>query len=172
MNSIARDSRGRTHGENRSVMPESSQGDPPLVEVSIFDPETHLRTHYEVRTKVANQSVSRDPHGGPDASNSPALKVEDLGVKDIEGLDARGTRRTFTISAAASGTGAPLEVVDEYWYSEDLHLNLLVSHRDPRLGVRTFTVTHLNREEPPESLFEVPVGYTMLDSTSSASLAK
>jgi len=38
------DSRGRTHGENRSVMPESSQGDPPWSGFYL-DPETHLETH-------------------------------------------------------------------------------------------------------------------------------
>src|ERR1035441_9403383 len=39
INIIGRDSQGRTHGENRVVVPNSFQGEPPLVEVIVFDPE-------------------------------------------------------------------------------------------------------------------------------------
>ena len=71
--------------------------------------------------------------------------------------------------AAAGYSGArmhvPIEVVDEEWYSEDLHINLLVRHFDPRVGVQTVGVSGLKREEPPASMFQVPLGYKIVDET-------
>ena len=78
---------------------------------------------------------------------------------------AKGIRRSLTIPAQASGTGAPVTVVDEYWYSEDLHMNLLVRHTDPRTGVQTVALSNINREEPPPAFFEVPEGYKTVDMT-------
>ena len=54
---------------------------------------------------------------------------------------------------------------DEYWYSEELHINLLAKHRDPRTGELTLRVTQLNRNEPAVELFEVPPGYKVVDMT-------
>jgi hypothetical protein len=89
--------------------------------------------------------------------------VEDLGSNIIEGFDAKGTRRTLTIPA--NGTGATITVVDEYWYSEDLHLNLLLLHNDPRTGVQTISLSNIQREEPAQEFFEVPQGYKIVDMT-------
>jgi hypothetical protein len=50
-------------------------------------------------------------------------------------------------------------VVDEYWYSEDLRLNMLAIHRDPRTGETTTTVTQVSRREPDPAIFEIPAGY-------------
>ena len=58
-----------------------------------------------------------------------------------------------------------MAIVDEFWYSEDLHLNLLMRHSDPRLGMRTFSATNISRDEPPLSLFEL-AGYKIVDATS------
>ena len=168
LNEIGRDARGRTHGENRLPVPESFSGEPPLVEVVVYDPQTHLRTVYDVRTHTARQWKQSEPHGGPNAP-APQVTIEDLGYRNVEGMEARGTRRTFTIPADKSGTGAPLAVVDEYWYSEDLHLNVLMRHTDPRIGVKTFTVTRIRREEPPQSFFELE-GYRMIDASTQADM--
>jgi hypothetical protein len=91
------------------------------------------------------------------------VKVEDLGSAIIDNINARGTRRTLTIPAQVSGTGAPLTVVDEYWYSEDLHLDVLLLHNDPRTGLQTIALSGINREEPPQAFFEVPQGYKIVD---------
>ena len=58
-----------------------------------------------------------------------------------------------------------MTVVDEYWYSEDLHVNLLVRHSDPRTGVQTVALSDIKREEPPPAFFEVPEGYKTVDMT-------
>jgi len=54
-------------------------------------------------------------------------------------------------------------VVDEYWYAEDIRLNLLEKHNDPRKGDFTTTVTQVTRAEPAGELFVVPTGYKVVD---------
>jgi hypothetical protein len=56
-------------------------------------------------------------------------------------------------------------VVDEYWYSPDLHVNLLLRHNDPRTGMQTVTLTDIKREEPAPEFFQIPDGYKNVDMT-------
>lgn len=167
VNLIGRDSRGRTHGEMRSRVPESFQGMPPLIEVHLFDPQTRLQTVYEPATHIARRQLRPEPRlpvDQPGVSN-PQVQVEDLGSDAIENIDVKGTRRIVIIPAEANGTGAPLTVVDEYWYSEDLHVNLLLRHSDPRTGEQTVTLSQIVREEPAQEFFEVPQDYKIVDMT-------
>jgi hypothetical protein len=167
VNLIGRDSRGRTHGEMRSRVPESSREMPPLSEVHIYDPQTRVGTIWYPATHIA---VRRKQPGTPTTANvaytpNPLVKVEDLGTTTIDHIDAKGTRRTVIIPAEANNTGAPIAVVDEYWYSEDLHVNLLLLHNDPRTGLQTVALTDIKREEPPQPFFEVPADYKIVDLT-------
>ena len=169
INLIGRDSRGRIHNERRRLMPELFRGDPQLIEVHIFDPQTRLNTFYDPASHIARQRLLPEPiktasQFVPYQSN-PQVKVEELGTTTLNGLYAKGTRRTFTVPAKFSGTGAPVEVVDEYWYSEDLHINLLVRRTDPRTGVQTVGISSIKREEPAPAFFEVPEGYKTVDMT-------
>jgi hypothetical protein len=162
INLIARDSNGRTHNETRRLMPESFHGSPQLVGIRLFDPQTRIRTTCDPSTHIASrQFIPKKPKAAD--SPNPWVHVEDLGITTLDGLPAKGTRRTFTISAGASGTGEPVEIQDEDWYSGDLHINLLVRHSDPRIGVQTTAVSAVKREEPPAAMFEVPQGYQILD---------
>lgn len=164
INLIARDSKGRTHNETRRLMPEYFHGSPQLMSVRLFDPETRIRTTYDPGTHIARrQFIPKQPKATD--IPSPLIHIDDLGVTTLDGLPCKGTRRSFTVSPAASGTGEPIEIEDEDWYSEDLHINLLVRHSDPRIGVETVAVSGLKREEPPASMFEVPQGYKILDVT-------
>jgi hypothetical protein len=171
INLVGRDARGRTHGENRNMVTESFQGMPQLNEVHLFDPQTRLQVVYEPATHIARRNVRREPPGlaNPQGSMAqrtmPQVRVEDLGATVIDNIDVKGTRRTLTIPAQFSSTGAPLTVVDEYWYSEDLHVNVLLRHNDPRTGLQTIALSDLKREEPPQSFFEVPAGYKIVDMT-------
>jgi hypothetical protein len=162
INLIARDSNGRTHNEFRRLMPEYFHGSPPLMSVRLFDPLTRIRTIYDPALHVATQQLlPRQPRAS--SFPNPFMRVEDLGTSLLNGLQAKGTRRIYAIAAAASGTGIPLEIEDEDWYSEDLHINLLVRHSDPRIGVQTVGVADLKREEPPAAMFQVPAGFQILD---------
>ena len=162
VNLIARDSMGRTHNEVRRLMPESFHGSPELMEVRLFDPQTRLRTIYYPATHLASRQVIPIQ---PKLAAFPNHWVsrEDLGATTLNGLEAKGTRRTFTVSAYASGTGEPVKVADEFWYSEDLHLDLLVHRIDPRSGEQTAGVSGVKREEPPATMFALPQGYKVVD---------
>jgi hypothetical protein len=164
INLIARDSVGRTHSETRRLMPEYFHGTPMLMNVHLFDPQTRIRTVYDPTLHVATQeTIPKQPKAANLAN--PTLRVEDLGVSTLNGLQTKGTRRIFTIPAKASGIRRPVEIEDEEWYSEDLHIDLLVRHSDPRIGTNTIGVSNLKREEPPASMFEVPAGYKILNLT-------
>lgn len=56
-------------------------------------------------------------------------------------------------------------VTDEIWYSDELHLNMLVKHDDPRTGQQTVTVTHVDRNEPNPAMFQIPADYKVVDET-------
>ena len=108
----------------------------------------------------------------PKASSGNNVRLEDLGASALDGIDVHGYRRTITLSTESTGTGKPVTVVDEYWYSEELRINLLSKHSDPRTGDITITVTHLNRAEPDADLFEIPQGYKVVDLTPEAAGAQ
>jgi hypothetical protein len=164
INLIARDSEGRTHNEVRRLMPEYFHGSPQLMSVRLFDPLTRLRTDLDPSLHVARrQVVPKKPREA--VAPNPAVRIEELGTTAMNGLEAKGTRHITTIPAKASGTGDPVEIEDEFWYSEELHLNLLVRHTDPRVGAETVGVSNLKREEPPASMFQIPAGYQVLDVT-------
>ena len=59
----------------------------------------------------------------------------------------------------ADNGGKSVVITDEYWYSEDLRINLALKHNDPRTGGVTMTVTGINRSEPDPARFEIPAGY-------------
>jgi hypothetical protein len=115
---------------------------------------------------TVNQPPLTIPPGFFDASPTgdsvPAsqfTKKEDLGVQDIEGLPAHGVRETQTIAGENSGE---VELSDEYWYSNDLRINVTIKHSDPRSGAVVMTVTQIDRAEPNPAFFEIPEGYERL----------
>jgi hypothetical protein len=90
-------------------------------------------------------------------------KKESLGTRVIEGVSAEGTRSTLTIPAGEIGNVAPIEIIDESWYSPELQVPIMTSHHDPRSGDTIYRLTNINRNEPARSLFEVPSDYRIVD---------
>ncbi len=86
---------------------------------------------------------------------------ESLGKQVFEGVEAEGTRSTFTIPAGEIGNERPIEVVNERWYSPELQMVVMSRHTDPRFGETIYRLTNISRDEPGKSLFEVPAGYTV-----------
>jgi hypothetical protein len=156
---IARDSQGRIYNERRQLVSPSYTGHPPILSVHIFDPETRLSIFVNPATRIARQFTLSQPIPRPPTNG------EDLGSQVMENVLAHGIRVTRTVLAAASGTGKPVIVTDEYWYSDELHLNMLVKHDDPRTGQQTVSVTRLSRTEPDEAVFKVPAGFKIVDET-------
>jgi hypothetical protein len=173
---IARDSRGRIYAEGHQNVPLTSSQEPPLMIIHIYDPETRMNLLLDPYTHVARQrTLPGPPNTVPpynwaqlNATFTPAdqnVQLEDLGTSVMQGMDVHGYRRSVTLTQKVSGTPQPIVVTDEYWYSQDLRINLMVKHTDPRTGVLTVTVTKLDRVEPSAEMFDVPPGYKVVDMT-------
>jgi hypothetical protein len=145
-------------------MPQYFHGSPETISVHIFDPLTGILTVYDpIRHIARRQFAPKMATAVPPAKRS--VRIQDLGTTTLNGLLARGTRRTETMPDYESETDEAITLEDETWYSEDLHLVLLVRHSDSRVGVQTIGVSNLKREEPPASMFQVPQGYRILNVT-------
>jgi hypothetical protein len=169
---MARDSIGRIHNESRAFLPANSADTPPIMEIHLYDPRTRISTQLNAHTHTFRTfTVSHPPStvpptvrfGSPSGVGVPQSdfsKEEDLGTQEIEGVSARGVRETQIIPAKSSETGKEITVTDEYWYSDELRINVMMKHNDPRKGITTLTVTHITRGEPDPALLEIPEGYT------------
>ena len=167
---VARDSRGRIYNVFRALAPANFPGTPPTVRVHFYDPQSRSYTYlYPRQHTYTTGTVNHPPAAEPadlvasPAGNSTPLnqftKGEDLGTHPVEGVSAHGVRETQTIPAANSSTGKEIVLTDEYWYSDDLHMNVMVKHSDPRTGSVTVTLTQATRTDPDPSLFQIPEGY-------------
>ncbi len=101
--------------------------------------------------------------GGPNFAFSGKMNAnkESLGTQMIEGVQAEGTRVTFTIPAGEIGNEQPINIVSEKWYSPELQVVVMTRRSDPRSGETTYRLTNINRSEPARSLFEVPSDYAL-----------
>lgn len=165
---VARDGQGRIHNEMSAFIPAASPQTPPVIRILLYDPQTRISTQIDLRkrtfsTRTLNHPPATEPpsirFAAPDGNAPPSefTQQEDLGIRDFEGVQAHGMRETQTV--AESG-GKKVQVTDEYWYSQDLRINLIVKHIDPRKGTTTVTVTQITRTEPDPAAFDVPQGYT------------
>jgi hypothetical protein len=84
---------------------------------------------------------------------------EDLGARNIEGVDCTGTRQTSTIPAGAIGNEKPISIVTETWFSEAIGAVVESISDDPRYGKTTYQLTNLQLSEPPRSLFDPPANF-------------
>lgn len=167
---IARDSRGRIHNESRTLLPASSNETPRIESVHVYDPSTRLSTRWTTESRTfSTMTVNHPPATVPPAHLASSAgaslpgndytREEDLGNRDIGGVSAHGVRESQTVLPEAGDKAKLVEITDEYWYSEDLRINLMVKHSDPREGTVTLTVGQITREEPDPALFKVPEGY-------------
>ncbi len=172
LSAIARDGHGRIFNERRPLIPATETATPPILSIHIYDPQTRMNTFIDPQNRLAWQSTLNRPPSSlppevgsiPVAGSTPAspyVKEEDLGTRKMEGVDVHGIRDTQTIPADANN-GKGVTVVDEYWYSDELRLNMLAIHKDPRTGEQTTTVTQLDRREPDPAIFEIPAGYKVM----------
>jgi hypothetical protein len=113
--------------------------------------------------------ISRTISSGA-APNPPV--VEQLGTQSIEGVQAQGTRTTFTIPAGQIGNSQPIQIVDEVWRSPDLQVIVQSTHSDPRMGTTSYTLSNISRSDPSPALFQVPAEYTIKDAPAATSIQK
>ncbi len=167
---IARSSSGRIYNELRQLVPSSYQGDPQLLSVHIYDPNNRLNIFYQPFTRIARESYLRQPPRPPanavparTPANNPDFKEEQLGTQPLSGLTLTGIRKTRIIPAATSTTGKDIVITDEYWYSPELSIYMIIKHNDPRTGEQIVAVSEVERHEPEAALMSVPSGYKVVD---------
>jgi hypothetical protein len=171
---VARDSQGRIYNVFRELVPVSGNITPPIIRIHFYDPQTRSYTYlYPQRRTYLTGMVNHPPATGPadlvasPLGNSAPLnqftRQEDLGTHTVEGVSAHGVRETQTIPAANSGTGNEILLTDEYWYSDELQMNVMVKHNDPRTGSVTMTLTQVTRTDPDPALFQIPAGYRSMN---------
>jgi hypothetical protein len=139
--------------------------------IHLYDPQTRVSTMVYPQQKLFSAGmVNRPPETVPPsqlyaspAGNSLPLsqftQEKDLGTHRLDGLPVHGVRETQTIPASQSGTGKTVVITDEYWYSDDLRINMVMKHDDPRTGSMTMTVTQVSQDEPDPGLFQIPEGF-------------
>lgn len=173
-NHIARNSLGVIYNERRKLEPPSFLREPPILASHTYDPQTRLSTFLFPETHIARQRVlarapSAPQNSTPDTaqapSNSKNLRVEDLGVENFAGLPLHGTRKLRTVPAAVSGTGHEVTITDDYWYSDELKVYLVIRHNDPRTGEQFVGITQVDRKEPAPATFQIPPAYKIVDET-------
>ena len=169
---IARDSSGRIYNERRALVPSVFKGEPSLLSAHIYDPATRMSTFLDPFSHLARQSILPQPP--PTTAGIPLLgphtggaltSQSDLGEQTVGKTVLRGTKKVWSVPAAMSGTGQAIDIVDQYWYSPDLSIYLIIQHDDPRTGEQIVAVKDVNRTPPDESLFTVPAHYRVVDET-------
>jgi len=166
---IARDSHGRIYAEARTLIPVSSKETPQVRRIHLYDPQTRVSTMLDAEQQTFwTMTVHRPPAtvpptlleatpAGETLQPSEFAKKEDLGIQEVGGILAHGIREVQTIPGEANGKESV--VTDEYWYSDDLRINLMIKHNDPRTGSVTLTVAQVQRTEPDRAMFEIPPNY-------------
>jgi hypothetical protein len=170
---IARNSAGVIHNERRKLEKAEFRGEPPVQHVHIYDPQTHLNTILNPTTHIARQTTLSQLKAPTNTTLETAViprntanpNTRDLGTETAGGVVLHGTRKQWIVPAAISGTGHEVTVTDDYWYSDDLRVYLVLKHNDPRTGEQTVGIVKLDRQEPDSSLFRIPSDYKIVDET-------
>jgi hypothetical protein len=183
---VYRDSQGRTRREEtmNGFGPGSSASGPhQVIFISdpvagfnyVLDPTAHTARKMAIRSwhekgagtgsgsgsDTTSASTSRHAARGSLDSVDSNVTTETLGKQTLAGVDADGTRKTFTINAGQAGNDLPIKIVSEKWVSSDLQVVVMSKFSDPRHGDTTYQLTNINRGEPAQSLFQVPADYTV-----------
>jgi EF hand len=161
---IYRDGFGRTRQEQPfefiggfAVVGENNQ---PKRLVNIVDAVAGNGYSVDVESKTFYQYPMQENPPFPRKEPREA-KTESLGAKNIEGVNAEGTRLTREIPAGEIGNDKPIYVVTEKWFSPELQVVILSKHSDPFIGEVVFKLVKIKLGEPAAELFKVPNDYKL-----------
>jgi len=168
---IVRDSAGRTRRDLTlpAIGPLAGSGGTPPHIVIITDPVAQMIYILNVDNQTAREMPMP---GGPPKNwtggnprgpkNQNDVTTTSLGSKALGPLTLQGTETTRMIPAGAIGNAQAIQITQDRWYSPDLQLDAIVSRSDPRMGSTSFQLSNVQYPATPdESLFQVPVGYTV-----------
>jgi hypothetical protein len=166
---IARDSAARTYKEQH--LPWTHDPKNPVYYINIYDPVAKERMHLDPQRHVAMQGsmeqiYMRDYKPDEDRAiratrKGETVKTEDLGSQDMGGVHCWGRRTTRIVPPGAFGNDQAITIVDEFWYSAKLGVDLVRRHSDPRSGEQVSELGDLQRTEPVPEMFNVPPNYTV-----------
>jgi hypothetical protein len=159
---VMRDSTGRIYRERALSMRPYAENDSSRM-INIIDTVQHVQYVCSTLRKVCTKMTYRTPPKFHRASLSdpkrPDMSVEDLGPSEISGVEVEGQRITRTLPEGMLGNDRPITTTEETWYSKALDVNVQMKHNDPRMGMRTTTMTTVNPSEPDPKYFQIPEGY-------------
>jgi len=167
---IARDSAGRIFQERRALVPDDGKTNSGVTQIEISDPVTHElyicmphgRT-CQVEVFSPSEFLPYTPPAKAHMTQGSTSESEDLGKQSLGGLETVGTRETTVIPAGTIGNNSPLLSKREFWFSPKLGVNLISKRQDPLSGTQNFEVSEIALGDPDAKLFEVPVGFKILD---------
>jgi tetratricopeptide (TPR) repeat protein len=169
----ARDSAGRVFTEVQMVQSGAKTPALTIVVDSVFDPAAHTLLQWSNGTKTARLLRLPDFTAGapkPDLSkgtkpSESSSTAQDLGHRMIAGLLTSGKRTTQVIPSGRIGNSEPLTVTRETWTADELKVVVSETTDDPKEGKRTSELQDIQRTEPDPSLFHVPEGYEVTETT-------
>jgi hypothetical protein len=177
--SEARDSQGRTYSAGERQWTYQDAGKSVLKSEMLYrieDPVARTETRWDSTLKVVK--VIHFPKGASEGSSlgtgCPAecpretvddsfFKVEKLGHKIIEGVEADGERRSYTVPVGQDHNDRPIVVVHETWYCPALKIVILETNNDPQSGQTISQLVNIVRGEPDVSSYRPPADYTVED---------
>ncbi len=171
---IARDERGRVYEERWYLVPKYGKIKSTMNWIQIADPKRLTLYNCSMEKHVCdlllfdptNALSALSPRkgvSGPLPQGGGSVVWEDLGSRNIAGIDTAGTRETTVAYAGTMGNDQPLTYISEYWHAGALGINLLSIRSSPFFGKQTFTITELSVGEPDPQLFELPIGFKVND---------
>jgi hypothetical protein len=171
---IARDRKGRVYQERWYIVPKGGKIKSTMNWIQIADPKALTLYNCSTEVHVCDLLVYDPSHGlsavnvekgvsGPLPDGQGTVTWEDLGKREIAGIETVGTRKTTIMNSDTLGNDRPLTYMSEYWRADKLAINLLSIRSSPYFGKQTFTVSDLSDTDPDAQLFELPAGYTIND---------
>ena len=176
-----RDSQGRTRVEHMFPPITSTMSSAPTVMmVAINDPVSGERYMLHPQQKTADvlpwrgASAIQPPVPTPTpparlslpgfgfgaVSSDAESKGVPLGEKTIDGIRVVGTQLEHTVPVNAIGNQKPIVITVEQWFSPELGVVVLATHRSTIGSETTYQLEQVVRAEPDAALFGVPPDYT------------
>ena len=171
---IARDAQGRVYEERWLLVPKNGKIKSTMNWIQVADPRQRTLYNCSPERHICDLLVydpASDLAAASPKKTKPGTAVhedgstvwEDLGARNIAGIDTVGSRETNIVNAGTWGNDQPLTSMREYWHSDQLGINLLSIRTSPQFGRQTFTIEEITAADPDPQMFELPAGYTVND---------
>jgi hypothetical protein len=164
---VMRDGMGRIY-RGRQMKRPAGKENASLMQITITDPVRHLQYLCTPIMKVCTKMGYRMPPGirqsrAAEPGKGKDVTVEDLGSSSIGGIDVEGKRVTRVIPEGSVGNDRPFTTIEEVWRSKELDVDVQLKRNDPRMGMRTTTMTEVSLSEPDPKYFQIPEGYHVVE---------